>query len=273
MSCPIKQELAAIFVAISLTLNGCDFGTSQDRKDCNGGACDCQNNYYGMEAGMYIGGVPIEHASLHVTIPRAEPDTENSTGCCSALYDLHPVRERGVNIPGPSQNQNFCKSCAKAPNAELSNAAKSCSAPAALRSFSSSRARPVLTSNDEDINGSASYSDCQIAVDAKTISLLNGKNVTGVKTNFNIRWTDLANSSSKPCCTALSPLIHRLYFNGGDATQSEWQGLCNACKTAFNPGVGLAAFRSCGHVSSGPAKQTVVGSPAGSVAEVASVLA
>jgi len=251
MSFPSTQDmhLIGVLFVTSLVLHGCSFGTSQDRADCDGGACDCKNNYYGMEAGMYIGGVPIEHASLRLTIPRVEPDTVNSTGCCSALYDLYPVREEGVNVPGAASKQQFCNTCAKAPNTELADAAKSC--PPSLASFRSApRASAQLAGSDEGMNGADAYSDCGIDFDDQTIPLINGKSVTGVKTSFNIKWTDLKNSSSKPCCTALWPLIRSLYLSAGETTPTDRHHFCNACKTAYNPGVGLTAFRFCASASS-----------------------
>jgi hypothetical protein len=236
--------IVGMLITMSLLLSGCSFGTT-DNNACDGGACACENSYYGMEAGMYFAGVPVEHASLHVTIPQAEPDTVNSTGCCQALYYLYPVREPGVNVPDALAQQQFCNSCAKAPNAEISEAAKSCpSLASAARSLSPHPATKLLSGKD-NVPDSDAYADCPIEFDKVTITLINGKNVTGAKASFNIRWTDPKNSSTKSCCAAIWPIVHGLYFNAGNTTEPERQSFCKACKAAFNPGVGLAAYRWC----------------------------
>eukprot|EP00419_Tripos_fusus_P011403 CAMPEP_0172656760 /NCGR_PEP_ID=MMETSP1074-20121228/1592_1 /TAXON_ID=2916 /ORGANISM="Ceratium fusus, Strain PA161109" /LENGTH=190 /DNA_ID=CAMNT_0013471673 /DNA_START=78 /DNA_END=647 /DNA_ORIENTATION=+ len=180
--------LMLVLSVTSVILSGCSFGTSQDRHDCDGHACDCVNTYYGMEAGMYLAGVPIEHASLNLTIPRVEPDTANSTGCCLALYDMAPVHE-GTKTPSAGMRQRFSKACAKSPNLEVAEAAASCSVSAlSFLLQPATRKHSIFTSNQNDMDGSDAYSDCQVDIDASSILLVNGKNLTGVKSRFNIRW-------------------------------------------------------------------------------------
>merc|ERR1712194_954771 len=162
-----------------------------------------------------------------------------------ALYNLRPVRLPG-HEPSSTSQQSFCNQCGKAPNTEVSAAAQSCVASdmtflAAL----SPRAVQTLTSSSDPMDGPDAYSDCKVEMDGISVPLIHGKNVSGVDSYFNIRWTDLKSVNSANCCAALSPLLRSLYVGGGSSSPSEMQAFCDACKTAYNPGVGLAAFRSC----------------------------
>merc|ERR550532_1609491 len=88
-----------------------------------------------MEAGVYVSQVPIEHASLHMTVPRVERTTDNSSGCCWALYNMYPVRQvrdPARHAPSVSDGKEFCKTCAKSPNQDLVgiiNASNQCAGP------------------------------------------------------------------------------------------------------------------------------------------------
>lgn len=233
-------------VVMSGLLSGCSFGTTDSHKGCHNGACDCQNDYYGMEAGIYLSGVPVEHASLHVTVPRAEADQDNSSGCCLSLYDLRPVHDPLHNAQSADAKRQFCNSCAKAPNAQLSDAASTCAAPSFMhyRQLSSPSQLNAVTSgtDTEGMDGADNYSDCYYD-STDTIAFAGEKLVSGVRSEFNIRWTDRKNSTEKTCCAAIQPILRKLFIER--TSEINWQPLCDSCKGAFNPSVGLAAFRAC----------------------------
>eukprot|EP00929_Paragymnodinium_shiwhaense_P014551 TRINITY_DN122463_c0_g1_i1.p1 TRINITY_DN122463_c0_g1~~TRINITY_DN122463_c0_g1_i1.p1 ORF type:complete len:278 (-),score=53.74 TRINITY_DN122463_c0_g1_i1:151-984(-) len=245
----------ALLVVVT-TLTGCSFGTSDSRQACDGGACDCENVYYGMEAGIYLGGVPVEHASLHLTTPRVEPDTENSTGCCEAIYALHPMRLPYPKAADPSDDveKSFCSKCGKAPNTEVAAAAKTCQfAPSYFAFRSSLQSSPSslkLAATDEGMDGSDDFADCQYEIESSTVPLVNKMSVAGVKASFNVKWTDRKSSSDKACCAALGPVLRSLFTSqSGEPSQAELKSFCDACKSAYNPAVGLAAFRWCTNTS------------------------
>lgn len=265
---------AGALAALSLTLCGCEFGTSDDRRSCKDGACDCQNDYYGMEANVYLSGVPVEHASFHITVPRVEPYTDNSTGCCQAIFPLNPVHQPNQRpLPSDDVVQEFCDKCVGAPNPEIAKAAKTCAGSAVLSLGSvsppaSGLATPDLTSSDRPLAGSQDYADCKVEIDGISVPLVHGMNVSsGIVSSFNLKWTDLKSSSDKACCAALSPVLRSLYFGSGTPDSRQLELFCDACKTAYNPGVGLAAFRSCNN--SAPLKQEGSREPARSSAAVA----
>jgi hypothetical protein len=92
------------------------------------------------------------------------------------------------------------------------------------------------------MDGADNYSDCKFA-STDDVEFLNGRIVSNVQSEFNIKWTDRKENTEKTCCAALKPLLHNLFLD--KRAVINWQPLCDSCKEAYNPAVGLAAFRAC----------------------------
>merc|ERR1712039_1055672 len=91
------------------------------------------------------------------------------------------------------------------------------------------------------------YFDCAIEFGTSEANVLLPRNVpaSGATSRFNLKWTDKNDKSDKPCCQALRPVLQSIFLKGTAPANSDKQQFCNACSSAYNTGVALAAYRWC----------------------------
>lgn len=243
---------------VSVMLHGCDYTATQTY--CEGGSCTCDLDFHDMEAGIFIGGTPIEHASRHVSVGDFQRSSDsNISACCTGLSKLYSEQIHGKT--STIAKDTFCAECKDAPNPTLAAAAATC----ASTSTEGSQARFLFQRDSQDdldagyassvaqppagisftYSDYSNYSDCNIeysGTDAKVI--VNGVHLDKVRSTFRIRWTDTSRIV-QPCCEALRPVIRALYVDEVKVPESQKQAFCAACKGAYNTGVALAAYRWC----------------------------
>lgn len=264
MRCDTMQALFVVALAVvSISLHGCTFGT--ERENCNGEDCSCALTFHSFWARIRISGVPIEHSSRTFTIPDAARDVPNATEapCCDAIFDQIDFDE-GKSATTPNKTlDSFSANCSSSPNKEIASlaAAKQQTSDAIsgliTRKLQGLRKAPTpwQQATRPNLQTQVGYQpiydgeegqDCEITTTEGFP--LNNAMISSGSMNVRLRWVDPAGDT--PCCSALKPLLTKLYIQGvpeskvDSATRAKF---CNACKNSPNQGIALAAYRCFGN--------------------------
>jgi len=250
-------------VGILLSLQGCSFSATQSF--CNGTSCECLLEFNEMDAGMYIGVTPIEHAWRRIKFLNFQNISDkHMSSCCSAIKNLYALQLRGQSSTASDAKHEFSSECGDSPCPTLALAAGRGSAGASVnaRFLSAARLDANLTavghwqgsiSRTESHDGkvapptdmSQNFTDCRVdykGLDAKVS--LNDVVVADAQSTFIIGWTD-THHVAQPCCETLRPVIQAMFVDGKEVAETEKAAFCAACKNAYNTGVALAAYRWC----------------------------
>jgi len=249
---------------VSISLHGCTFGTEQ--KNCNGEDCSCVLAFHSFWARIRISGVPIEHSSRTFTVPDAAKDVPNATEapCCDAIFDQIDFDE-GKSAETHNKTLDSFSNCSSSPNKDIAAlaAAKQQTSDSIsgliARKLQSLRkapapwqqaSRPNLKAHVgwEPIYDGGEGQDCEITT--TNGFPLNNAMIRSGTMNVKVRWVDPAGST--PCCSALKPLLTKLYISGVPESQVDpaiRAKFCSACKNSPNQGIALAAYRCFGNAT------------------------